>query len=164
VGAAAAAGVELLTIHVSGGPAMMEAAARAAADEAAGPRLVGVTVLTSLSGDELGRTWGRSVPSVEAEVVRLAELAVASGLDGVVASAREAAAIRRAVGEAPLIVTPGIRLAGGEHHDQARVTGPAQAARLGADVLVVGRAVTAAPDPRAALEAVHRELAAPGEP
>lgn len=167
---AAVAGAELLTVHVAGGGPMMEAAAGAAADAAGGGargavRIVGVTVLTSLSPALLGEVWGRPVPAVEDQVVRLSRMAVAAGLDGVVASVHEVAAIRGALGPAPLVVTPGIRLPGGESHDQARVAGPAEAARLGSDCLVVGRAVTAAPDPAAALAAVHAELSAPvGDP
>ena len=158
VTAVAEAGADLLTVHAAGGGRMMEAAAEAAATAGGDLRLVGVTVLTSLSAGDLAHVLGREVPGVEDEVLRLAELAVSSGLDGVVASALEVAAIRRAIGPEPLVVTPGIRLPGGAHHDQERVSGPAEAVRKGADCLVVGRAVTAAPEPRVALEAILGEI------
>lgn len=143
--------VALLTVHAGGGRAMLEAAAEAAS----GPlRLVAVTVLTSLSGDGLGETWGRSIADVEAEVRRLAGLAVDSGIHGVVSSAHEAAGLRNALGPDAVLVTPGIRLPGGEAHDQRRVATPDAAVRDGADFLVVGRAITAASDPQAALTRV----------
>lgn len=143
--------VALLTVHAGGGRAMLEAAAEAAS----GPlRLVAVTVLTSLSGDGLGETWGRSIDDVEAEVSRLAGLAIDSGIHGVVSSAHEAAGLRNALGPDAVLVTPGIRLPGGEAHDQRRVATPDAAVREGADFLVVGRAITAASDPQAALTRV----------
>jgi len=162
VAAAADAGVQLLTVHVSGGRRMLEVAARTRdAVGAADLRIVGVTVLTSLSREELEEVRGRPVPDFGEEVVRLAKVAVESGLDGVVASVLEVAAIRRAVGREPFVVTPGIRLPGGATHDQARTASPAEAVRRGADCLVVGRAITAAPDPAAALDTVLAELEAP---
>jgi orotidine-5'-phosphate decarboxylase len=151
---ASALGVDLLTVHAAGGPAMMEAAR----DAASGPlRLLAVTVLTSLTPDEISTVWGREILSVRDEVGRLVEIAEASGMDGVVASALEASWIRSRVGDRLLIVTPGIRPAGADRGDQSRVATPAQAVRFGADYLVVGRAVTQAEDPVAALAAVLEE-------
>jgi len=152
VKAAAQLGVDLLTVHTGGGPAMLSAAAAAAGTS--GPRLLGVTLLTSLSVAEVEAAWGRPLTSMRDEVIRLAELAVECGLPGVVASPLEAEAIRRRMGESVLIVTPGIRLPGGEAHDQARMSTPAGAVEAGADILVVGRAVTAAPDPAEAYRTI----------
>lgn len=159
VESAAALGVELLTLHASGGEAMLRAA-RAAAGPVGegGPALLGVTVLTSLSGAELGRAWGRADVDAAGEVLRLAEAARDAGLDGVVASVHEARAIRERTSGALRVLTPGIRLAGDAAGDQARVATPAEAARAGADYLVIGRSVTAAPDPSAALARVLAEL------
>lgn len=160
VASAGRLGVDLLTVHTTGGPAMLAAAA-AAAPPSLG--LLGVTLLTSLAVSEVEAAWGRPLVSLRDEVLRLAELAVECRLRGVVASPQEAAAIRRRLGGEVLIVTPGIRLDGGETHDQARIATPASAVQAGADLLVVGRAVTAARDPAAALEAVRREVTAAGE-
>ncbi len=148
-------GAELLTVHTAGGPAML-----AAARDAAGGRirLLGVTVLTSLGAEDLQAVWGRPVDSVADEVGRLADLASASGLDGVVASAAEAQRIRRASPDAFLVVVPGIRPGGVDRGDQKRVATPTQAVRAGADYLVVGRAVTAAEDPEAALRDILEEV------
>ncbi len=149
--------VDLLTVHASGGRRMLEAAAGARSGSLA---LLAVTVLTSLDPGELGEAWGRAggaTPSDEAP--RLARLAAECGIDGVVASAWEAGTIRRAVGPTASIVTPGIRLEGGEAHDQRRVATPDRAVREGATHLVLGRAVTAAEDPRAALESVRSQVA-----
>ncbi len=157
VEAAAALEVELVTIHAGGGSGMIRAAVDAAG---ARTRVVAVTVLTSLDTRDLSIAWKRDVGSVEDEVVRLAAHAVTSGAHGVVASAREASALRRALGQAALIVTPGIRLAGGEQGDQKRVATPTDAVRAGATHLVVGRAVTAAPDPAGALSRVLSEVSA----
>jgi orotidine-5'-phosphate decarboxylase len=151
-------GVQMLTVHASGGRAMMEVAAEAAAGEVT---LLGVTLLTSLSPSDVESAWGRSIGSLREEVVRLATLAKESGVKGIVASPQEAQAIRRRLGKDVILVTPGIRLSGGETHDQARIATPTQAARAGADYLVVGRAVTGAADPLAALEKVRRSLEGP---
>jgi orotidine-5'-phosphate decarboxylase len=155
VAAAGHLGVDLLTVHTTGGPAMLRAAAEAAPPTL---RLLGVTLLTSFPVSEVEAAWGRTLVSLRDEVLRLADLAVDCGLAGVVASPLEASAIRRRLGGV-LIVTPGIRMAGGETHDQTRVATPAAAVAAGADILVVGRAVTAASDPRGALEAIRAELA-----
>ncbi len=156
VESAARLGVELLTVHASGGAAMLRAAARARGD--GGLHLLGVTVLTSLSAAEVAQAWGRDAVSAEDEVARLARLAEESGLDGVVASVAELPVIRAATGGGFRVLTPGIRLAGDDAGDQSRVATPAEAARLGADYLILGRSVTAAADPAAALRRAIREL------
>ena len=146
---------------------MLEAAvetAKGAAHAAGRSRpvdLLGVTILTSLSASEVEATWGRSILSLRDEVERLGSLAASCGLQGVVASVLEARALKRQLGPDFLVVTPGIRLHGGESHDQARVATPSEAAKAGADYLVVGRAVTAAPDPRGAMQRVLNELKSP---
>jgi orotidine-5'-phosphate decarboxylase len=156
VGAAAELGVELLTVHGAGGPSMLEAAVAA---HAGGLKLLAVTVLTSLSQHELGVVWGRGIASVREEVGRLTQVAHDVGVDGVVASALEAAWVRRHTAAGFLIVTPGIRPTGASQDDQRRVATPAEAVRAGADYLVIGRPITGADDPRAALAAIHREIA-----
>jgi orotidine-5'-phosphate decarboxylase len=156
VESAARLGVDLLTLHASGGAAMMRAA-RSAAGEG-GPKLLAVTVLTSLSAAEVAEAWGRDALSADAEVGRLARLAEAEGMDGVVASVRELPTVRGVTGRGFLALTPGIRLAGDDAGDQARVATPAEAARLGADYVVLGRSVTAAADPAGALARAVREL------
>lgn len=155
VSAASELGADLLTVHAGGGVAMMRAAAEAAGT---GPKVVAVTLLTSLSAAEIESIWGRSLNSVRDEVLRLAALSREAGVHGVVASALEARDLRRALGPGALVVTPGIRLAGGERHDQARVATPADAVEAGASHLVVGRAVTAAPDPLASIRAVRADM------
>jgi orotidine-5'-phosphate decarboxylase len=150
-------GVDLLTLHASGGREMMRAARDAAGPQGSGPGLLAVTVLTSLSGPQLAEAWGREAVSAEREVVRLATLARDSGMDGVVASVLELPAIREHAPELS-VLTPGIRFAGDDAGDQTRVATPARAAQLGADYLVIGRSVTAAPDPAAAFERVLAEL------
>lgn len=157
VQAAAALEVEFLTVHASGGRRMVEAAAGAA--EGSDLRLLAVTALTSLSPQELAEAWGLPAVDTGSEVLRLARLARDAGAAGVVASPLEARELREALGPDVTIVTPGIRLPSGAHHDQARVASPSQAAAAGADYLVVGRAVTTTADPRGALQAVRRELA-----
>lgn len=165
VAAATRLGVAMMNLHVSGGEAMVASAL--AAREAASipsrpaPKLIGVTVLTSLDGADLRQVWGEGAgQEASAEAFRLAERARDWGLDGVVASAREAAAIRSACGANFLIVTPGIRPAGAEHGDQKRVLTPAEALSAGASHLVIGRPVTKAPDPAAACRAILSELEA----
>lgn len=148
-------GVELLTVHVAGGPTMLEAAAGARSGDLA---LLGVTVLTSMSPDEMGGVWDREIRSVREEVGRLAGVARGSGMNGVVASALEASWLRSQLGDGFLIVTPGIRPAGSDADDQNRVSTPAEAVRAGSDYLVIGRPITRAPDPAAALAAVLDEI------
>ena len=152
-------GVDLLTVHGAGGPTMLQAARSAVSGRL---RLLAVTVLTSLTPDEISTVWGREIGSVRDEVGRLATLARDAGMHGVVASALEASWIRGRVGERFLIVTPGIRPAGTDRGDQSRVATPADAVRAGADYLVVGRAVTTADDPVAALAAVLDEAQGAG--
>ncbi|MDB4947412.1 MAG: Orotidine 5-phosphate decarboxylase subfamily 1 core [Gemmatimonadetes bacterium] len=159
VESAAKLDVELLTLHASGGARMLRAAREAAgARGGEGPRLLAVTVLTSLPATELRDAWGRGSVDVEAEAARLARMASDAGMDGVVAAVREAAAIRAAAGERLRILAPGIRRAGDAAGDQARVATPGQAAEAGVDYVVVGRTVTAADDPAAAMDEVLRDL------
>lgn len=148
--------IAMFNVHAAGGEAMMQAAIAAVADRSPRPRILGVTVLTSLGDEELA-TIGQLGPASE-QVARLALLAKSSGLDGVVASAREIAAIRRLCGDDFLIVTPGIRPAGAELADQRRVVTPADAMRAGADILVVGRPITAARDPEAAARTIADQI------
>jgi orotidine-5'-phosphate decarboxylase len=156
VKSAAALEVELLTVHASGGAAMLRAAAEAAAGTPL--TLLGVTVLTSLDERELAEAWGRERVEMEGEVERLARLAAACGIPGVVAAVREVEAVRRA---APglRVLTPGIRLAGDARGDQSRTATPAEAARLGANYVVLGRSVTSVDDPAAALNRAINEMA-----
>ena len=165
--AATRLGVWMLNVHASGGSAMMAAArdavARASAETGAPkPLLIAVTVLTSLAERDLAEIGIRATP--EEQVLRLARLAQAQGLDGVVCSAQEAAALKRALGPAFKLVTPGIRPAGAATQDQARVMTPAQAIAAGADYLVIGRPITAAPDPLAALDAINASIASGAHP
>lgn len=157
-------GVRMLTLHCDGGSAMLRAAVEAARTAApAPPLLLGVTVLTSLDAAALRKDLGIAA-MVEEQVVRLARLAQAAGLDGVVASPHEVAAIKRACGPDFLTVTPGVRPAWSAAGDQRRTLGPAEAVRAGADVLVIGRPITAAAlasgGPVAAAERIVAELAA----
>lgn len=156
-------GAWMIDVHASGGVPMMQAAARAAREAAARsgtatPLLVAVTVLTSMD-DETMRATGVQRAILD-QVVTLAEMAREAGLDGVVASPHEIAAIRAACGANFTIVTPGIRgaAAGGERHDQTRTMGPAEAVRAGANYLVIGRPIIAAPDPREAAMRIADEL------
>ncbi|HEX8850150.1 MAG TPA: orotidine-5'-phosphate decarboxylase [Gemmatimonadaceae bacterium] len=156
-GAAAAAslGARLLTVHASGGEAMVRAAVEGAGE---GCGVLAVTILTSLDAGMLARAWGRDTVSIDDEVLRLAGVAATAGAHGIVCSGRELAAVRTRFGDRLAPLVPGIRLAGGASHDQARTMGPGEAARAGARYLVLGRAVTAAADPVAAMHAVRREL------
>ncbi len=161
VRAAARRGVWMLNVHAGGGSEMMRAACRAAAegaDAATVPRplVIAVTVLTSTSAHVLQTELGVAQP-LEQHVVHLARMAQDSGCDGVVASPLEIAAIRAACGPSFLVVTPGVRPAGADAGDQKRIMTPGEAVRAGADYLVVGRPITAAPDPAAAARAINRE-------
>ncbi len=156
VRAAADLGVELLTVHCSGGRAMLEAAAEAAAGRLA---VVGVTLLTSLTAEDVEAVWGRSGVNMGDEVLRLGALAKEAGLSGVVASGSEVARLKSELGAGFKVVTPGIRPRGGDVADQARVVTPAAAAASGSDYLVVGRPVTRAEDPAAALRVIREEAA-----
>lgn len=160
--AAARLGVWMLNVHASGGLVMMRAAREALEEIWPRPRLIAVTVLTSLSRPDLAAI-GLDLPPEE-QVLRLARLSREAGLDGVVCSAREAEILRRELGPDFLLVTPGIRPPGSAGDDQQRVLTPIQALRAGADYLVVGRPVTRAPDPVAVLQRLHDEIATfPGE-
>jgi len=143
--AAADLGVWMVNVHASGGRKMMEAARDRLALSSHRPLLIAVTVLTSLSQSDIEEVGFAGSP--EANVLRLAALTKAAGLDGVVCSPREAAAIRRAVGPGFLLVTPGVRPASAALDDQQRVMTPAEAIAAGADYLVIGRPVTQSPDP-----------------
>ena len=142
--------VSLLTVHAAGGPKMLEAAAAAARSLASRPAVVGVTVLTSLDGDELPGVWDPKT-DLEAKVLALAKLCADAGVDGVVASPRELAALRRAHPAPFCIVTPGIRGPQDAAHDQRRTLSIGEAFALGADHIVVGRPLLEAADPRAVL-------------
>jgi len=163
VDAAVRTGAWMINVHAAGGSAMMQAAARAAAAAAASagrpaPLVIAVTVLTSMDDETLKET-GVARPLLD-HVLALARMAKAAGLQGVVASPHETAEIRRACGPDFAIVTPGIRgaSAGQEKNDQARTMGPAEAVTAGATYIVVGRPIIAAPDPRAAAQAIVNEL------
>jgi orotidine-5'-phosphate decarboxylase len=149
---------EILTVHASGGPDMV----RAAVESAPGCRVAAVTVLTSLGDGDMS-AMGMSGP-VSDVVLRLSAMAVAAGARGLVCSAHEVAAVRAEVGPDVTLITPGVRPAGAEMHDQARVATPEEAIRAGADLLVIGRPITRAPDPGAAAAAVAASLrrAVPG--
>jgi orotidine-5'-phosphate decarboxylase len=156
-------GAWMINVHASGGVAMMQRAVTAGRETAqrlgqAPPLLIAVTVLTSMN-DEVLRDIGVHRTMLD-QVVALAKMTQAAGMDGVVASPQETAAIRRACGDGFLIVTPGIRGASAqaEPDDQTRTTGPADAVRAGASYIVVGRPIIAAADPRAAAEAIVEEL------
>jgi len=160
-GVAAAAelpNVRLVTMHAAGGLAMMKAAAEAVAGLASRPALLGVTILTSLDTAAI-RQVGLA-GTVASRAVALARLAKKAGLDGVVSSAHEVRAIRRACGDDFLILVPSVRPAGSAANDQARVATPGEATSAGANFLVVGRPITAATNPRAAAQAILKEVAA----
>jgi orotidine-5'-phosphate decarboxylase len=161
-GAVAAAaelpGVRMVNIHTTGGLAMMRAAREALAGKKNPPALLGVTLLTSLDAQALRRVG--ILGPVASRVVALARLAKEAGLDGVVSSAREARAIRRACGPKFLIVVPGMRPSNAAPQDQSRISTPAEARRAGADYLVIGRPITAAKNPRDAALAINQEIAA----
>jgi orotidine-5'-phosphate decarboxylase len=148
-------GVSMLTVHAAGGSRMLKAAVEAAGSKA-GLMLLAVTVLTSM-GEEDVESVGMS-GGVRGAVLRLAELSLASGCQGVVASAREAPALRSQLGDGFAIVTPGVRLAGTGHADQRRVVTPAEAIAAGASHIVVGRPITGAADPAAEARAILEQI------
>ena len=150
-------GVTLFNIHASGGEVMLREAVAAAHAVDPKVKVLGVTVLTSID-DGLLESVGQRGPA-SAQVVRLAQLAKQCGLAGVVCSAHEIAALRQACGKDFKLVVPGIRPAGADLADQRRVMTPLQAHSAGADILVIGRPITAAPDPAAAARAIAAELA-----
>jgi len=147
----------MLTIHASGGSAMVRAAVEAKGDEEA-PRILAVTVLTSLTADDLVRMGQK--PPIADQVLRLGQLARESGADGLVASPREVGALRTALGNDCLLVVPGIRPAWASTDDQKRIMTPADAVNAGADFLVIGRPITQSDNPRAAADRIADEIAA----
>lgn len=155
--AAAQLGAWMINVHALGGRAMMNAAREAIESAPRKPKLIAVTVLTSMAEPDLREVGIDASPLVEA--MKLAELAGGCGLDGVVCSAHEAAAIRDRLGSRFLRVTPGIRLAEDSAGDQKRVMTPQIAIESGASYLVIGRSVTRAVDPLAALARINREIA-----
>lgn len=168
VAAAAALGVWMVNVHASGGTKMMQAAREAARETAqkagrTAPLVIAVTVLTSMDDAGLGEIGVRAASMLD-QVVRLAKLTQAAGLDGVVASPRETAVIRESCGSGFAIVTPGIRGAGAVasgKDDQERTMGPTEAIAAGASYIVVGRPIIAAPDPLAAAGRIARETTLP---
>jgi orotidine-5'-phosphate decarboxylase len=148
-------GASLLTVHASGGAAMMTAAAEAAS-VLGSPRLLAVTVLTSMDANELAGVGIASTPADQ--VLRLAKLAQQCGIDGMVCSAEEVALLRKETGPDTLLVVPGIRPSGTAVGDQKRVATPAKAIADGASMLVVGRPITRAADPIAAVKAILEEI------
>lgn len=154
--AAADLGVWMINLHCSGGARMMAAARERLERCARRPLLIGVTVLTSLDAEDLAAVGCPGDPAER--VLRLAELGQRAGLDGVVCSPREAAAVRAERGPGFVLVTPGVRPSVTAEDDQKRVMTPADALAQGASYLVIGRPITAAPDPLAALESIERSL------
>jgi len=162
---AAAMGADLITIHTSGGFSMLEEAVKAVmgaprVDGSPRPRLLGITVLTSIDEAYFKDLFGNVERTLEDQVIFLAQLARSAGLDGVVSSPREITLIRQCCGSDFLIVTPGIRPADKDvsADDQARIMTPGQAVRAGADYIVVGRPIVGAPDPVAAAEKILEEM------
>lgn len=153
---AAQLGVNMLTVHASGGGKMLQAAVDAAQATKPDLLVLAVTVLTSLDDVELGKIGLRG--GVVDQVLRLTALAISHGCKGVVASAREAAALREEFGRDLTIVTPGVRLAGSGPDDQARVVTPAEAIAAGASHIVVGRPITEASDPAAEARAILGQI------
>jgi orotidine-5'-phosphate decarboxylase len=152
--AAAGLGAALLTVHAGGGRAMVQAAVEAAGAQT---RVLGVTALTSLDPRALPAHFRRDRPLGEI-VLDLAEEALAAGAAGIVCAAAEVAGVKRRFGARCLCVVPGIRAAGSARDDQARAASPGEALRAGADLLVIGRTVTAAADPRAAWRALWADV------
>lgn len=162
VGEATKLGIDMMTVHTVGGLDMMRAAAEAAAGEAVRanvrrPVIVGVTVLTSLSGSDIEAVFGRTADIADT-VIMLAGRAREAGLDGVVASVGETVRIKRDIGSACVVVTPGIRPAGAAAGDQKRVATPRAASEAGSDYIVVGRPIIQAPSPAAAAQRILDEL------
>lgn len=165
--AAAELGVELLTVHLTGGTEMLRAAVRGAASAPTlPPTVLGVSVLTSATAETLRETGVAAEDdvgvAVETQVMRLARLGAAAGVGGFVASPWEVVALRREFGPGPRLVIPGVRPAGGDAGDQRRIMTPGEALAAGADQLVVGRPITGAADPRTAAERILEEMEAVG--
>jgi orotidine-5'-phosphate decarboxylase len=162
VRSAAALGVKMMTVHTTGGPAML-AAARAALDGLSDPpELLAVTVLTSMDSAQMSAIGLERSPAEQVEL--LARMGLAAGIRGFVCSPQEAASLRALTGPEGVLVIPGIRPAGAEIGDQKRIATPTEALRLGASYLVVGRPITQAPDPAEATEAILKEMAEALEP
>ena len=151
---AALIGADIINVHASGGPAMLAAAAEAGRET--GKTVIAVTVLTSLDAEQLQALGIQATPAEQ--VLRLARLTQAAGLPGVVCSALELPMLRREFGPNFLTLVPGIRPAGAAAGDQKRIMTPAQAAAAGANYIIVGRPIVAAPDPATAAQAVLAEL------
>ena len=159
VKAARAMGARLVTVHASGGSAMLRAAVEAAGDQDE-CGILGVTVLTSLTGPEVAESWGRADLDPMAEVLRLAGMVEAAGAHGIVCSGLEAAAVKKRFGARLNLLVPGVRPAGESTQDQARVVTPGDAVRAGASYVVIGRSVTKAADPSAAMQRINQEITA----
>lgn len=159
--AAADLGVWMLNVHASGGRRMLEAAADAIRQSEHKPLLIGVTVLTSLSEQDFAELGYRH--GIPDQVVTLAALCEQCGLDGVVCSAREADMLRREMPRDFRLVTPGVRPSGSDAGDQRRILTPTEAIRAGADYLVIGRPITGAADPLAALQSIEQEITTAAE-
>jgi orotidine-5'-phosphate decarboxylase len=153
---AASLGVTMLTVHAAGGSRMLRAAVEAARDVNPALMVLGVTVLTSMDDQDLDKLGIRG--RVVDQVSRLAALAITNGCQGVVASALEASELRSELGENFVIVTPGVRPAGHDHGDQSRVATPSEAITAGATYIVVGRPITAAPDPATEARAILEQM------
>lgn len=153
---AADLGVWMVNVHTLGGARMMEAAREAVDKSAAQPLLIGVTILTSMGQEDIAQVGLSGTPADN--VQRLAKLAEGAGLDGVVCSPKEVEMLRASIASDFNLVTPGIRPAWAEKGDQTRITTPSDAVRLGSNYLVIGRPVTAAPDPMEALRKIEEEL------
>ncbi len=156
VRAAAGLGVSMLTVHASGGINMLRAAVTAAREVENPPLVLAVTVLTSMSDQDVQEIGFSG--TVQDQVLRLAALALNAGCGGIVASARDAREVRRQLGSGFVMVTPGVRPAGSESGDQVRVVTPAEAIAAGATHIVVGRPITGAADPDAAVKAILADL------
>ena len=154
--AAAEIGVWMINVHAAGGERMLVAAREAVDRHTRCPLLIAVTVLTSLNDAEL-RQVGVEKPLAE-QVLSLARLSAACGLDGVVCSAQEASRLKKDLGKDFILVTPGIRPAGSTRDDQQRITTPAEAVRFGSDFLVIGRPITQAADPLQVLREITEEI------
>ena len=156
IGTAADLGVWMTNVHASGGSRMMSAARQALDSGGSDMLLIGVTVLTSMGVSDLEEVGVQG--NASAQVLRLAELAKNSGLDGVVCSAQEAKLLKESLGQGFKLVTPGIRLADSAADDQRRIVTPADALALGSDYLVIGRPITQSTDPLATLLEINRSL------
>jgi orotidine-5'-phosphate decarboxylase len=154
VAAAGELGVQMLTVHLSGGRAMLSAAVEARSPTLS---LLGVTVLTSATLETLSETGVNS--GIEEQVLRLAELGQKSGIDGLITSPREVRILRERLGDQLRLITPGVRPSWAAANDQKRFTTPSEALKNGADYLVIGRPITADPDPRAAVGRLLAEIA-----